>query len=62
MKNMWMVRAGKGAFLIDEFKSRDIVALGWGLGDLSDKNENEIKLLMEEKYPNESKNTFTYYK
>ena len=57
MKNMWMVRAGKGAFLIDEFKSRNIVALGWGLGDLSDKNENEIKLLMEEKYPNESKNT-----
>ena len=55
MKNMWMVRAGKGAFLIDEFKERNIVALGWGLGDLTDKSADEIKKLMEEKYPEESK-------
>lgn len=27
MKNIWMVRAGKDAFLIDEFKKRNIVAL-----------------------------------
>ena len=55
MKNMWMVRAGKGAFLIDEFKERNIVALGWGLGDLENKSSDEIKRLMEEKYPEESK-------
>ena len=55
MKNMWMVRAGKGAFLIDEFKERNIVALGWGLGDLTDKSADDIKRLMEEKYPEESK-------
>ena len=30
MANMWMVRAGKDAFLIDAFKERKIVALGWG--------------------------------
>lgn len=57
MKQMWMVRAGKDAFLIDAFKERNIVALGWGLGDLKDKNEDDIKRLMEEKYPNESKYT-----
>ena len=55
MKQMWMVRAGKGAFLIDAFKERNIVALGWGLGDLKDKNAEDIKRLMEEAYPNESK-------
>lgn len=57
MKEMWMVRAGKDAFLIDAFKEKNIVALGWGLGDLKDKNEDDIKRLMEEKYPNESKYT-----
>ncbi len=52
-----MVRAGKGAFLIDEFRSRNIVALGWCLGDLTDKSEDDIRLLMEEQNPNESKYT-----
>ena len=55
MKNMWMVRAGKDAFLIDEFKKRNIVALGWGLGDLEDKSADDIKRLMQETYPDESK-------
>lgn len=55
MKQMWMVRAGKDAFLIDAFKERNIVALGWGLGDLKDKNADDIKRLMEETYPDESK-------
>ena len=39
-----MIRAGKGAFLIDEFINRNIVALGWDLGDLSDKSEENIRL------------------
>ena len=55
MKNMWMVRAGKDAFLIDEFEKRNIVALGWGLGDLEDKSSDDIKRLMQETYPDESK-------
>lgn len=55
MKNMWMVRAGKDAFLIDAFEQRNIVALGWGLGNLKDKNADDIKRLMQEKYPDESK-------
>lgn len=55
--NMWMVRAGKDAFLIDAFNEKNIVALGWGLGDLEDKSAEDIKRLMQEKYPNESKYT-----
>ena len=57
MKQMWMVRAGKSAFLIDAFKEKSIVALGWDLGDLKNKSADEIKKLMEEKYPDESKYT-----
>ena len=53
---MWMVRAGKEAFLIDAFKERNIVALGWDLGNLKDKNADDIKRLMKEKYPDENKN------
>ena len=56
MKQMWMVRAGKEAFLIDAFKERNIVALGWDLGNLKDKNADDIKRLMKEKYPDENKN------
>lgn len=52
---MWMVRAGKDAFLIDAFKQRNIVAIGWNLGDLKDKSVEDIKNLMAEKYPDESK-------
>ena len=57
MKNIWMVRAGVNAILIDEFKSRNIVALGWGIGDLTDKSEDEIRQLLEEKFPKNSKNS-----
>ncbi|WP_295723211.1 restriction endonuclease [uncultured Methanobrevibacter sp.] len=59
MKNMWMVRAGKDAFLIDAFKHKNIVCLGWCLGDLKGKSEEDIKRLMQEHYPDESKNTLS---
>lgn len=59
MKNMWMVRAGIDAILIDEFKSRNIVALGWGIGDLTNKSEDDIKKLLEDKYPENSKNSIS---
>lgn len=55
MKNIWMVRAGVDAILIDEFKSRNIVALGWGIGDLTDKSEEDIRHLLEEKFPKNNK-------
>ena len=48
-----MVRAGIDAILIDEFLSRNIVALGWGIGDLTDKDEDDIRELIDEKFPND---------
>ena len=50
MVNMWMVRAGENAFLINDFKELNLVAIGWEVGDLSDKNPNEIKQIMRKKY------------
>lgn len=54
-KNMWMVRAGEGAFLIDEFKTKNIVAIGWNdIGDLSDVNSpDKIKELYKKSYADE---------
>ena len=52
-----MVRAGINAILIDDFKSRNIVALGWGIGDLTDKTEEDIKKLLEKKFPKNNKNS-----
>ena len=52
MTNMWMVRAGEHTFLIDEFIKNNIVAIGWDLGDLSEKSDDEIKELFKKKYKN----------
>ena len=49
---MWMVRAGEHTFLIDEFIKNNIVAIGWDLGDLSEKSDDEIKELFKKKYKN----------
>ena len=54
MVDMWMVRAGKGAILIDEFERLNIVAIGWGLGDLTNKTSDEIKELVFKHFPNNS--------
>lgn len=35
-EKMWMVRAGEYGRLIQEFRTKNIVAIGWNLGDLSD--------------------------
>ena len=50
MANMWMVRAGEEAFLINDFMDLNIVAIGWETGDLSDKSLDEIKQIMKDKY------------
>ena len=54
MTNMWMVRAGKNSILIDEFEKLNVVAIGWGLGDLTNKTPNEIKELVYKNYSNNS--------
>jgi len=55
MANMWMVRAGEYAFLYDDFKNFNIVAVGWQVPDLSGKNPEEIKQIMENKYSDVTK-------
>lgn len=49
-RNMWMVRAGEGAFLVDDFKSKNYVSIGWNkIGDISNiKRKDKIKKLVEE--------------
>ena len=38
-EKMWMVRAGEGAYLIEDFENKNVVAVGWEeLGDSSGKN------------------------
>ena len=48
-----MVRAGPGSFLINEFLQNNMVAIGWNLGDLSDKTDDEIAELYKNKYKNQ---------
>ncbi|MBQ7928101.1 MAG: AAA family ATPase [Methanobrevibacter sp.] len=54
MPEMWMVRAGENAYLIDAFKDLNVVAIGWEVGDLSGKSPDEIKQIMKDTYPKAS--------
>ncbi|ETT61684.1 restriction endonuclease [Paenibacillus sp. FSL R7-277] len=53
MGNMWLVRAGERAYLINEFKEKQAVAIGWDqLGDIGAVNSlQEMKKLLKMKYP-----------
>lgn len=53
--NMWMVRAGEGAYLFHDFKKNNVVAIGWkNVGDLTGvKDQEEIKKLVRGAYPEE---------
>ena len=50
-----MVRAGENAFLYEDFKNFNIVAVGWEVQDLSGKNPDEIKQIMENTYSDVTK-------
>ena len=54
---MWMVRAGRAAYLVDEFIEKDCVAIGWNeLGDLAEIDGKEkIKELYRSVYPGKSR-------
>ncbi len=45
-----MVRAGPDSFLIDEFRETNMVAIGWNVGNLTDKSDEEIAELLKNKY------------
>ncbi len=61
MTNMWMVRAGKNSIIINDFEEFNVVAIGWGLGDLTNKTPDEIKQLVNKNYPNNPKNAKAKY-
>lgn len=52
---MWMVRAGEGGYLFDDFQRDSLVAIGWNeIGDLSGVGSQEgIRELYLSKYPGE---------
>ena len=52
-----MVRAGKNSIFIEDFERLNIVAIGWGLGDLTNKTSDEIKELVRKHYPKNSNRT-----
>lgn len=56
-----MVRSGNFSFLIDDFRKLNVVAIGWDVGDLSDKSPDEIKKLLSKKYHNKSKSDHAYH-
>ena len=56
-----MVRAGSNGMYYDIFKKFDIVAIGWDLGDLSDKTPDEIRQLVSRNFPDDSKTTLGIY-
>jgi restriction system protein len=56
-KQVWMVRAGRDSVFIDEFLSRQMVAIGWAkLGDLSSVHSREqMSQLVEQCWPEDNK-------
>lgn len=60
-ENMWMVRAGESAFLIDDFLEKSIVAIGWNyLGPLKQFDSiKEIKQQLREERPEYKKGKVT---
>jgi restriction system protein len=57
MEKMYMVRAGEKASHYNEFRSKNIIGIGWNeLGNLNQiRSLNEIRDLMEKIYPNDKK-------
>ncbi len=55
--NLWMVRAGKGAYLVEKFIEKSIVAIGWNeLGELpNDITGEDLKERLRKSYPNYSR-------
>ncbi|MFC1743111.1 restriction endonuclease [Candidatus Riflebacteria bacterium] len=53
-KRMWMVRAGQHAYLIEEFRKKNLVAIGWReLGDISKVASDKSRMIerVQDTYP-----------
>jgi len=57
-KKIWMVRAGSGSYLLDEFLTNNIIAIGWNdLGQLpTDLNQDQLRELFRQNHPDWSMN------
>jgi restriction system protein len=57
VKPMWMVRAGEGGYLFEDFKTRSIVSIGWNeVGDMSGlKSREQFTKAVEKAYPDARK-------
>lgn len=55
-QNVWMVRAGRGSYLIDEFINEGVVAVGWNdIGQLNEKiSQEDLKNKFRKVYPDSS--------
>lgn len=53
---IWMVRAGRDSYLLNEFLDNDIVAIGWNdIGEIKKGTSNEaLKKLLKSSYPDDS--------
>jgi len=50
-KNSWMIRAGEGGYLIDQFE-KGIVTVGWHeVGEINDKSQRDLWLRLAIVYP-----------
>ena len=56
-KSMWMVRAGEGGVLVDDFRASAFVAIGWAeMGDMSHlKSREQFTKAVEKAYPDSRK-------
>jgi restriction system protein len=54
-KNMWMVRAGEGAIIFNDFKEKNVIAIGWKeVGNLTSVNDQtQLKNIIRETYSEE---------
>jgi len=50
---IWMVRAGEDAYLVDDFLTKNLVAIGWNqVGDLTQlKDVESLKAKLQAAYP-----------
>ena len=55
-QSMWMVRAGQGAALVDDYLGKGIITIGWlynqDLGSVADRKDLEVRL--REEYPDQT--------
>ncbi len=58
---MWMVRAGEGAYLFEQFRDNNLIAIGWETGDLASLKEySDIKAAMRKTYPDDKEGRINF--